>query len=314
MRAAPRAACLVAVLMACTSLAAAQAPTAQPAAAPAAAPPTATPAAPAAPAGTPETAPTPPADAADEGAPTAPPPPPAGEAAPPPPPTYAPAEEPASAQTYGKLGGQPEPEIEKGDWDPWEHVGATKHRHDGFMLRLAIGVAFGGMTGDDFLLDEGSETSASGAGFSTTIGIGGALMDNLVLNADLFQTTFLDPSIEVDGRELGDADSYGEDRGVGENVELTGLGIGVTYYFMPINIYLAGAVGIGQVVFVSDSGERAGSDAGLSLHALIGKEWWVGVDWGIGVAGEVAFVRAEDEYLGDVTGLGFSVLFSATYN
>ncbi len=306
-----RAACFVAVLMACASVAVAQAPGPQPAppATPAPAPAgpiTGPPAAPAAspPAATPAPAPPP------ENAPAPPPP---ADGAPPPPPSYAPAEQPASPATYGKLGGTPEPEIEKGDWDPWEHVGANKHRHDGFMLRLAIGVAFGGMTGDDFLLD-GSETAAGGAGFSTTIGIGGALTDNLVLNADLFQMTVLDPTIEVDGHELGDADVYGEDRGVGENVELTGLGVGVTYYFMPVNVYIAGAIGLGQVVFVSDSGERAGSDAGLALHALVGKEWWVGVDWGIGVAGELAFVSAKDDYLGDVTGLGFAVLFSATYN
>jgi hypothetical protein len=264
------------------------------------------------PAGAPEAPPAAPPDAAPEPPPEAAP----GDSAPapPPPPSAVPTPEPPAGPTYGKLGGTPEPEIEKGDWDPWEHVGATKHRHDGFLLRLAIGVAYGGMTGDDFLLDPGSETTTAGAGFSTTIGIGGSLVDNLALNADLFQTTFLDPSIEVDGRELGDADEYGEDRGVGENVELTGIGIGLTYYFMPINVYLAGAVGIGQVVFVSDSGERAGSDAGVSFHALVGKEWWVGVDWGIGVAGEVMFVSADDEYLGDVTGLGFSVLFTATYN
>jgi hypothetical protein len=286
------------------------APTAQPAAAPSAVP-AAQPAA--APATAPAAGPTAPPSAAPT-APAAPAPGAAEPTPPPPPPQYATPQSEPPPPHYQPLGGTPEPEIEKGDWDPWEHVGATKHRHDGFLLRLAIGVAFGGMNGDDFLLDPGSETGAGGAGFSTTIGIGGALTENLVLNADLFQTTFLNPTIEVDGHELGDADKHGEDRGVGENVELTGLGIGVTYYFMPVNIYLAGAVGIGQVVFVSDSGERAGSDAGLSLHALVGKEWWVGVDWGIGVAGELVFVRAQDDYLGDVTGLGFGVLFTATYN
>ena len=49
-------------------------------------------------------------------------------------------------------------------------------------------------------------------------------------------------------------------------------------------------------------------------HALVGKEWWVGTDWGIGVAGQVLIVRASDDFLGDIGGLGFGVLFSATYN
>ena len=47
---------------------------------------------------------------------------------------------------------------------------------------------------------------------------------------------------------------------------------------------------------------------------MIGKEWWVGADWGIGFAGQVVVVAAEDEVLGPINGFAVSALFSATYN
>ena len=49
---------------------------------------------------------------------------------------------------------------------------------------------------------------------------------------------------------------------------------------------------------------------------MVGKEWWVTQDWGLGVAGEVLFASMKDA--GDTsitwTGTAFSVVFSATYN
>jgi hypothetical protein len=47
---------------------------------------------------------------------------------------------------------------------------------------------------------------------------------------------------------------------------------------------------------------------------MVGKEWWVGADWGIGLAGQFVYVAVEDDVLGDVSGLALSLLFSATYN
>jgi hypothetical protein len=278
--------------------------------APATPPTTAPAAAPAAPAAEPSAVPAAPPPAAPQPAPGQP------SAPPPPPPEYAtpaPATEPAPAPQYKPLGGKPEPEIEKGDWDPWEHVGDAKHHHDGFMLRLAIGLGFGGVGGDQQILT-GKEVALSGIGLNFGVGIGGALTENLVLNADLFQATLFNPEVEIDGEDAGRADELKDDLGVGEDSELTGIGIGVTYYLMPANVYFAGSVGIGKVIFVDRSGDRGGSDVGFATNLMIGKEWWVGVDWGIGVAGQLIIIAAKDDILGNVGGLGFGLMFSATYN
>jgi len=240
---------------------------------------------------------------------------PAEPAAPPPPPSYPEAkpetEEPAPR--YEQLG-KPEPEVEKGDWDPWEHAAPNMHRHDGFFLRLSIGLGGGILAGDDHTLPDVDEVGLGGIGFGTSIGIGGALVDNLILNADLFQATMFNPEVEVDGENLGSADDLDRELGVGEEFELGGIGIGVTYYIMPINLYLAGSIGIAQAVFEDGNGDREGSDVGFATNLMVGKEWWVGLDWGIGVAGQVMILRAEDDILGGVTGLAFNLMFSATYN
>lgn len=158
------------------------------------------------------------------------------------------------------------------------------------------------------------EVTLTGGGIGTSIGIGGALTDNFILNADIFHTSILNPNVEVDGQNAGDADDLDVDLGVGEDTELVGLGIGVTYYFMPVNLYLAGSIGLGQIVFVDDRGDRQGGDVGLGMNLMIGKEWWVGTDWGIGVAGQAIIVTAQDPILGDVGGLALNIMFSATYN
>jgi hypothetical protein len=255
-------------------------------------------------------APTAPAEPSEPGTPPPPPPPsyPAPEPAP------APAQEPAPPPTYQPLG-RPEPEIEEDDWDPWEHATPDKHRHDGFYLRLNIGMTvFGSIAGDDHTLADIDEITVSSVGLAISIGIGGALTDNLILNADLYQAMMFDPGVEIDGEDVGDADELGFDVGVGDDAEIGGVGIGVTYYIMPINIYLGGSIGIGQAVFEDGRGDREGSEIGLALNALVGKEWWVGTDWGLGLAGQFTYLRAEDDIFGDINALAVNLLFSATYN
>ena len=67
-------------------------------------------------------------------------------------------------------------------------------------------------------------------------------------------------------------------------------------------------------MFEDEDGDRDGSDAGFVGNVIAGKEWWVGEDWGIGLAAQLVGIVAEDEVLGDVGGLAVNVLFSATYN
>ncbi|MFI5308629.1 MAG: hypothetical protein ACHQ53_14815 [Polyangiales bacterium] len=300
------------------------APAAAPAASPEASPPaTPAPAAEAPPGPAPQSAPAAPAaPASGEAQPAFPPPsgppgpPPA--AAPPSTPTYGPGNPPPapppSQFQYPRLGGKPEPEAEKGDWDPWEHATPDQHNHDGFYLRLAIGIGGGSVWGNDHILSNVRDVSLTGFGFGSSIAIGGAVAENLMLNADFFQAMIFNPAVHQDGRYVGHTTDLSAELGVGDDVGLVGVGVGLTYYFMPVNVYLAGSVGLGQAVFEDSRGSRSGSDLGLGANIMIGKEWWVGSDWGIGVAGQLILVAAHDDILGGLGGSAFNVMFSATYN
>ena len=236
---------------------------------------------------------------------------------PPPPPVYPnappPGEQPLPPR-YQPLGAKAEPDVERGDWDPWEHPSPGAYSHDGFYLRLAIGFGGAGLAGHNHVRSDVDETRLSGFGFGTSIGIGGALAENVILNADLFHATIFDPSVRVDGHHVGDANDVGGELGIGEDVDLVGLGIGVTYYIMPANVYLAGSAGFGQAVFTGHRGDRAGSDIGIAGNLMVGKEWWVGNDWGLGIAGQAILLGAHDDILGRINGFALNVMFSATYN
>ena len=93
------------------------------------------------------------------------------------------------------------------------------------------------------------------------------------------------------------------------------LGLGVTYYIMPVDLFVSGSVGIGWLAFEDDAGQSKDTSAGIALDALIGKEWWVGSDWGIGVAAQLLYMHVKD-YTDDagMDAFAVNVLFTATYN
>ena len=75
------------------------------------------------------------------------------------------------------------------------------------------------------------------------------------------------------------------------------IGVGASYYIMPHNVYLGGAIGVmgGEADNVDDDGIQ---DEPLRVQAWLiqlegGKEWWVSENWGLGVGGRLAFGRGQ---------------------
>jgi hypothetical protein len=104
--------------------------------------------------------------------------------------------------------------------------------------------------------------------------------------------------------------------GLGPNtsVELLALGLNVTRYVVPIDLF-ASVVVSGTRLAITDSGddvEYARSDIGFGLKILLGKEWRVDPSFGIGIAGELflSFNRNRGETLDTVGG---GLVFSFTY-
>ncbi|HET6336554.1 MAG TPA: hypothetical protein VFG30_25195 [Polyangiales bacterium] len=253
-------------------------------AAPTTPPLTAAPAEPAPPTVPPPPGVTPPPPAA--AAPTAP-----AEPAPPtPPPSSAPPPPPEPQSQYGRLGGTPEQEVQQGEWNPWDHPESSgNYAHEGFFLRLQLG------PGGSSVSREGE--SWSGMGLGMGLAIGGSPVQNLALHLDLQTTWLFSPSRDVNG------------------IGMQSLGLGATYYIMPVDIFLSGSVGIGWLAFEDDAGQSKDTSAGIALDAMIGKEWWVGSDWGIGLAAQLLYMHVKD-YTDDagMDAIAVNVLFTATYN
>jgi hypothetical protein len=207
----------------------------------------------------------------------------------------------ASAQPgYYRRGYAPAP----GYYAPAAYYGF--HQHDGFYMRLYAGFGFLSAS------EEYQGTNYTYSGFAGMLGasFGGVVARNLVVYGELMGASVTNASLSA----AGYTDAYS-----GTDLELFGFGPGITYYFEPVNLYLSGTLLFSQVSF-SDTGSgysQGDSNMGLGANFMVGKEWWVTADWGIGIAGLAHLSSMGDSVAGYDTNLrvaSFTVLFSATYN
>jgi hypothetical protein len=180
------------------------------------------------------------------------------------------------------------------------------HQHDGFYMRLDAGV--GGLSASENV--GGSTYTYSGLSTHLGAAFGGVVAPNLVIYGEFIFATVSNASLS----EGGVTQSYS-----GTNLDVFGFGPGIAYYFEPINLYLSGTLTFTQVSF-SDTyyGYSQGdTNFGLGVSLMLGKEWWVSRDWGIGIAGQFHLASMGDSVAGYNTDLrvaSFAALFSATYN
>lgn len=177
-----------------------------------------------------------------------------------------------------------------------------EHIHDGFFLRLAPGL--GAMSASETIGNNKLEVSGASGLFN--FGLGGAIAENLILHLDVASVSTSDPTVKVNGAS---ATVYGD-------ASTTLMGIGLTSYFAS-NAYLTGSIGIAKSKFESN-GVTGETDNGYGINLMIGKEWWVSDNWGLGVAGQLLYTSCPDPSgLGttsDYKTTSLGILFSATYN
>src|SRR5262249_28220230 len=148
---------------------------------------------------------------------------------PPPPPGYGP---PPPPPGYG-----PPPTV-------YASAAPGYHEHDGFYLRLHLGVGGTRMTADD------PDVTISGAGGALGIAVGGAVAENLIIYGELLADIASNPDIK-----FGGFTSSTEDTSAG----VVGIGAGLAYYFMPINVYISGTVAASRLTASQHGDEVAHS-------------------------------------------------------
>jgi hypothetical protein len=185
---------------------------------------------------------------------------------------------------------------------PQALCGARDHE-DGFMLRLALGGAVNAGTKIDVVSEE---LKMSGTGVDFEMAIGGIVTPNLAIHGTVLAWVVSDPEIEFQDQS----------ENAGGALSLAGVGAGMTYFIMPVNIYLTGSAGIGQVS-VSDDNISYEFGTGFMIEAVVGKEFFVSDGWGLGFSVGIVYhsvpwdgVDIDENW----NGISFPIRFSATMN
>jgi len=187
---------------------------------------------------------------------------------------------------------------------PAYNPGLPANVHDGLFLRLHLGVGHTSVSGAG---QYRSGVEVAGRSLSLGLALGGALTENLIVFGNLFMSVADRP----------DSTQYGATSSLDASAFLGGFGLGLAYYIMPANVYLSAALAAMSFSMSDDYGKTlAASNTGLGFQGMIGKEWWVSSEWGLGVAGELVFASMKDRDDNSLTwsATSFSLLFSSTFN
>ena len=182
---------------------------------------------------------------------------------------------------------------------------AAPATHDGFFLRFTPGIGY--VSTSESVSD--LSIGISGVGVLGGFSLGWAVVDNLILHLDFASAQLVNPSVSL----TRGGTTISKDATASET--LSSFGAGASYYIMPANIYIGGAIHAATLSLDTNTSHvDSGLGWGLALNA--GKEWWVSDNWGLGLAAQVRFSSVPDtgpnaqRLNSPVTGL----TFSATYN
>jgi hypothetical protein len=143
-------------------------------------------------------------------------------------------------------------------------------RHDGFFLRFSLGPGYAAARED--------KTSGKLSGSSATgiFAIGFSPIEDLAIHLNS----------EVDMVFSGQVDLPAGRAEDDKSDTLRNVGVGISYYLMPLNLYFSGAL-LAAKGYRQPAGQSKIDESkwGVGLSLSAGKEWWVSDNWGLGVFG-----------------------------
>jgi hypothetical protein len=176
---------------------------------------------------------------------------------------------------------------------------SAEHRHLGPLVHMDAAVGFFATSADGYTI--------SGAAGELDVSVGGALTENLILGGELWLASASNPTLSGRGVSVATEDA---------TVSAACIGPQLTYYFMPVNLYLSGAIGLSRL-YDSVGGNSSSTNVGGAVLLAVGKEWWISHHWGIGIAGRAMLSTNSDpdpRVNGSWSTFAGSVSLSATYN
>jgi len=174
-----------------------------------------------------------------------------------------------------------------------------QHEHDGFFLRFHLG----GGSSEAKWKGGPTDLSMGGPASNFSFSLGGSIATNLILFGELTSVYGQNPDVIFEGERF---------RTENTTFSVAGFGPGLSYYFMPVNLYLSGSLLLMRAQ-TTGNGAIGETEQGLGFKVALGKEWWVSRDWGLGIAGFGTFANLPD-HDADMSWTNFGLAFTATYN
>lgn len=179
--------------------------------------------------------------------------------------------------------------------------------HEGFMLRMTAGAA---LLGAGVEPDQSIEFGAGGVGESFSLQLGGYIVPNLALHADLLGASSEHTVVAYENDD--------EDVSTDQRLSLGTVGLGVTYFIMPYNLSLTGSLMFGEMHINPERSPSYRTDYAVLGKFGVAKEWAVSDYWGLGVGGSALFgygrgENADGEDFDAGIG-GFTIDFVASYD
>jgi len=189
---------------------------------------------------------------------------------------------------------------------PRYYADPTAFRHMRFFLRLDLGLGYMGSSTSPTATALGFDSSRGPAG-AFGVALGGAVKENFILAGHFWGTWVSAPNLYSSGTEY----STGGD----STTSLVGFGPSFTWYFMPNNIYVTLTPSLTWLNFDNPLA-NVQTSAGFGTWLSLGKEWWVGPHWGLGVSGwfVMSFNRESDGGGPTWRSFGGGLGFSSTFN
>jgi len=148
--------------------------------------------------------------------------------------------------------------------------------HDGFYLRLGLGLSYVVDSVQSTVFDE---ASMSGAGLADELAIGGTPAPGLVVGGAIQDASAFAPALRIDGDERDGGPS---------SLGLSLIGPFLDYYFDPAQgLHAQALVGLG-VLTADDSRDLP---VGFGASVGIGYEWWVGGESSLGLTARLVYAR-----------------------
>ncbi|MBC7382005.1 MAG: hypothetical protein H7296_03310 [Bacteroidia bacterium] len=181
--------------------------------------------------------------------------------------------------------------------------------HDGLYVSASTGIIYGNV----FDSYKSYDYIYKGASSVFDLKIGGAIIKNLILHATVIGISNNNPVL-VD-RNKNTQNKMGKNYTFNETM----LGVGITYYFMPVNILTSVSLGAGQFVLYNESSgpQAIMSPRSPSLQIKAGKEWLFYKKWSVGAAviyHHTSTSNLIDEFFEQISSHRYGILLNASFN